>query len=96
MQKNFRDRIQLKIDIEERNFFRDEEKKRLRLKKRARSLVLLSITLVLVFLASLFLVTDLTLYKSAPASYLQGVINVLTGFYNFIIGEGQTWGTQFI
>ena len=97
LQRAFSDRIQLKLDMEERLFFKDEEQRRRQLQKRAGALLVMSVGLLLLFVFSLFFVTNFRYGTSFTlASYLGGVRNSMNGFYNFIIGHTDTAGTQFI
>ena len=88
----------MQVENEEKNFFRDEETRRLRVERRNRSLIRMAIILVGLVFASVFLNISLRLGDVSFAAYIESVIYRLQGFYNILSGNSSadTAGVQFV
>ncbi|HHV17508.1 MAG TPA: iron ABC transporter permease [Thermoanaerobacterales bacterium] len=85
----------MQIDFGEKNTFKDEETRRLGVSKKNRSIVILAISLVLVYIYSVFFTVNLYGNNLSLAWYLQIVSRKIQDFSNFILSRGATNGIHF-
>ena len=93
---NKKARIQLRMDQEEKNLFRDENTRRLRIEKRSKTLIVLAICLLLALVFSVLLSINIFVDNLSVALYFEVVIRKVQDLAGFASGSGATNGIQFI
>mgnify|MGYP001043102046 CR=1 FL=1 len=89
-------KIQMRIDAEERNIFRDDQTKRFGMSKGSKSIIIISVGLLLAYIYSVFFAVNLYGTNISLAWYLQIVARKIQDFSNFVLGRGATNGIHFV
>lgn len=89
-------KIQIRIDAEERNISGDDKARRFGMSKGNKSIIIISVGLLLAYIFSVFFVVNLYGTNLSPAWYLQIVARKIQDFSNFVLGRGATNGIHFV
>lgn len=96
LQNDAGSKIQVQINAEEKNIFKDDKIGRLGVSKKNKKIIILSVGLILAYIYSVFLTVNLYGNNLSLAWYLQIVSRKVQDFSNFILGRGATNGIHFV